>query len=178
MVDNNNYGALVREKDLKLQRTYFMEMCRLLGIKVIYKAPLSNLHYSQYTEVVSNYHEPILVSCIFQEHPNTWTTKKLGWVSELQENDAIIYVPYDLQDLQVGALFIVPSPYDETQGRVFRVVKMSASSFIYPASIACHIVPEYENTFEKNQLDIQTNDFTLLLDESEIEDMEEEEKEV
>ena len=40
-------------------------------------------YYTNYTEIESNYFEPIEVGCIFDEHPTQQTLKKLGWVSEL-----------------------------------------------------------------------------------------------
>ena len=76
----------------------------------------------------------------------------MGWVAELQQNSSFIHVPYDLPDLQQGALFIVPSGIDNAKGRLFRVVSMS-TSMVYPASITCEIVPEYENTYV-----LETND--------------------
>ena len=38
---------------------------------------------------------------------------------------------------------------------------------IYPASYACEIAPEYENTFEKSELDHKHSDFNLLRDDEE-----------
>ena len=171
MEENNNYGILFNANDLKIQREYFKEMAKLLGIKVLYRAPKKErAHYTTYSELKSNYYEPIIVDCIFDEHPTIWTTKKLGWNTEAQDNASIIYVPYDLEGLQNGALFVVPSGIDNSEGRLFRVNRMKLSSFIYPASIACEIVPEYENTFDSAQLNHEKNDFTLLLDESEKEE--------
>ena len=77
------YGLLLN-KDIKLHRGYFDEMIRLLGIQVIYRAPLPDKHYTTYAEIESNYAEPILVGCIFDEHPTQQTLKKMGWVAELQ----------------------------------------------------------------------------------------------
>ena len=139
------YGLLLNN-DIKLHRGYFDEMIRLLGIQVIYRAPLPDKHYTTYAEIESNYAEPILVGCIFDEHPTQQTLKKMGWVAELQQNSSFIHVPYDLPDLQQGALFIVQSGIDNAKGRLFRVVSMS-TSMVYPASITCEIVPEYENTY-------------------------------
>ena len=139
------YGLLLNN-DIKLHRGYFDEMIRLLGIQVIYRAPLPDKHYTTYAEIESNYAEPILVGCIFDEHPTQQTLKKMGWVAELQQNSSFIHVPYDLPHLQQGALFIVPSGIDNAKGRLFRVVSMS-TSMVYPASITCEIVPEYENTY-------------------------------
>ena len=74
--------------------------------------------------------------------------KKAGWVAELQEGSSIISVPYDLPNIQVGALFIIPSGLDDTDGRVFRVTKL-LTTMIYPASVSCEIVPEYIRQYNK-----------------------------
>lgn len=158
------YGTLLN-KDITLNRQYFREMCALIGIQVIYRAPRPDKHYTNYGEIESNYYAPILVGCIFQEHPNQQTLKKLGWVSELQTDASIIEVPYDLPGLQQGCLFIIPSGIDEAQGRVFRAVKLS-TSMIYPASVDVEIIPEYESTFSNSTYNHQHNDFNLLNDEA------------
>lgn len=160
------YGLLLNS-DIKLHRRYFDEMIRLLGIQVIYRAPLPDKHYTVYAEIESNYDQPILVGCIFDEHPTQQTLKKMGWVAELQQNSSIIHVPYNLPNLQQGALFIIPSGIDNAQGRLFRVVNMS-TTMVYPASISCEIVPEYENTYmaETNDDYVHSTD-NLLNEESE-----------
>lgn len=139
-------------------------MCGLIGINVLYRAPRPGKHYTLYTEIDSNYEPAELVGCIFEENVDQKTMKKLGWVSELDENATIISVPYDLKGLQVGALFIVPSAIDNAQGRLFRVSEMGTIQ-IYPASITCRLVPEYENTFSNSQYDHTHSSFNLLNEE-------------
>ena len=75
----NNYGLLLNKKDILIQRRYFDEMCQMIGIKVIHRAPKPGKHYTTYAELATNYHEPEAVGCIFDEHPNQRTMKKLGW---------------------------------------------------------------------------------------------------
>ncbi len=164
MEENSDYGLLLHESDIKLHRKYFNEMVKLIGIKVVFRAPLPNKHYTVYTEIQSNYTKPEVVGCIFEEHPQQQTLKKLGWVSELQEGASIIHVPYDLEGLQQGALFIIPSGLDHTSGRLFRVTKLKVG-IIYPASISCEIVPEYEDTFSNAQFEYKRTSFNLLKEE-------------
>jgi hypothetical protein len=160
----NKYGILLN-KDIKLHRTYFAEMCKLIGINVIYRSPKKDKHWTTYGEINSNYNAPQVESCIFEEHPNQRTLKKLGWVSELQENASLISVRYDLDNIQQGSLFIVPSGIDTGKGRLFRVTKLY-NIMIYPASITCEIVPEYENTIVNNDIqDFKHNSFNLLNEE-------------
>lgn len=143
---NQKYGQLLHG-DIKIHRQYFREMCKLLGIYVLYRAPKKGKSYTTYGEIDSNYEEPKLIGCIFEDHPNQQTLRKLGWMSELQDNSSIIHVDYDLEGLQQGALFIIPSGLDDGKGRLFRIVKM-VNSIVYPAAITCEIVPEYIDTFD------------------------------
>lgn len=133
----------------------------MIGIKVFYRAPMPDKHYTTFTEIESNYFEPIEVGCIFDEHPTQQTLKKIGWVSELQESASIIHVPYDLPNIQQGALFFIPSGLDNAPNRLFRVTKMM-NSMVYPASISCEIVPEFENTFVPEQHDYSHTSFNVL----------------
>ena len=162
MENNSNYGRLIT-KDIKLYRMWFKQMVDLQGIYVIFRAPKADKHYTTYAEINSSYEKPQKVGCIFEEHPEQQTLKKLGWAAELQESASVIHVPYDLEGIQQGALFIIPSGIDNATGRLFRVVKLS-NIMIYPASIACQIVPEYENTYEEAQSNFKHNNFTLLAD--------------
>lgn len=163
MLDNNKYGKLL-QPDIKIFRSFFEEMISLIGIKVFYRAPMPDKHYTNYSEIESNYFEPIEVGCIFDEHPTQQTLKKIGWVSELQESASIIHVPYDLPAIQQGALFYIPSGLDNAPNRLFRVTKLM-NSIVYPASISCEIVPEFEDTFVPQQYDYTHSDFNLLSEE-------------
>ena len=80
----------------------------------------------------------------------------------MQENSSIIEVPYDLPNLQIGALFIVPSGLDSANGRVFKVINMESIA-VYPATILCEIAPVYQDAFDRGQFDHTDNDTNLLL---------------
>lgn len=141
MSDNpNNYGFGFT-KDIKLHRFWFKQMVKQYGVNCIYKAPLPDKRFDGHGDLDADYYPGILVGCIFEEHPDQKTMKKVGWLHELQEGSSIIHVPYDLEHLQVGALFIVPSGLDNAEGRLFRVISMK-NKMIYPESIACEIAPE------------------------------------
>ena len=157
----SNYGLLLNKEDILLQREYFKELVMLLGVQVKHRAPRPDKHYTTYAEIQSNYFEPQTVGCIFTEHLDQKTMKKLGWNSELTSDASVISVPYDLEGVQQGSLFYIPSAFDNTKERLFRVVEMS-SIMIYPASLTCKLVPEYENTFSANLLDHKRNSFNLL----------------
>lgn len=155
------YGFLLQPDDLKLQRGFFVEMCETIGVKVIYRAPRKDKHWTTYSEIESNYCEPIIVDCIFNEFPDQRTMKKLGWNAEVDQNASIISVPYNLTDIQVGALFVVPSAINPQQGRLFRVIKLS-TSMIYPASVTCELALEWENTFLSSSYSHKYDSFNLL----------------
>lgn len=158
---NSNYGLLLNKQDILLQRSYFNELVTLLGVQVKHRAPRPSKTYTTYTEIESNYFEPETVGCIFTEHLDQRTMKKLGWNAELTAESPVISVPYDLNGIQQGSLFYIPSAFDNTADRLFRVVEMS-SIMIYPASLTCRLVPEYETTFSNNLLEHKTNSFNLL----------------
>ena len=164
-MENKDTGLLLDKTNIELHRHYFNEMCKLIGIQVIYRAPRKDKHYDLYGELDTNYKEPMLVGCIFDEHPTQYTMKKLGWNSELQESLSLIHVPYDLPELQKGAIFIIPSGIDNAQGRVFRVTRLS-TTMVYPASVTCEIGPVFTSNLEHSNIEIFENtDFNLLIDE-------------
>lgn len=159
----NNYGLLIN-KDIKLHRFYFKEMVKLLGINCQYRAPMSNKQFNGLGDLESDYYPAETIGCIFQEHPDQKTLKKMGWVAELQESSSIIHVPYDLKGLEVGALFEIPSGLDNAPTRLFRVISMQ-NIMIYPASIACEIAPEYITSDEKAVIkDFTNTNFNVLVD--------------
>lgn len=162
-----DYGLLIN-KDIKLHRAWFKQMTALHGINCKYRAPLKNKDYDINADLHTAYKPEIIVGCLFEEHPNQKSLKKAGWVAELQEGASVIHVPYDLPDLQVGALFEVPSGLDTGSGRVFRVISMS-NIMVYPASIACEIALEYCTNDEQHLLtvDIERANMPLLIDREE-----------
>lgn len=159
-----DYGLLIN-KDIKLHRTWFKQMTALHGINCKYRAPLPNKTYDKYADLQTGYKPEIIVGCLFEEHPNQKSLQKAGWVAELQEGSSIIHVPYDLPDLQVGALFEVPSGLDNGKGRQFRVISLS-NIMIYPASITCEIALEYESVDEQHLITTAhtQEDMPLLID--------------
>ena len=161
---NTDYGILIT-KDILLHRAWFKQLVALHGINCKYRAPLKNKEYDQHGDLQTGYKPEILVGCLFQEHPDQKSLKKAGWVAELQEGSSIIHVPYDLPDLQVGALFKVPSGLDTGKDRTFRVISMS-NIMIYPASIACEIALEYESNDEQHLITVahEKEDMPLLID--------------
>ena len=160
MESNNKYGILLGN-DTKIYRKYFAEMVKLLGIKAQYRSAKPNKHWTTYAEIESNYNPAVEEGVIFNEHPDQRTMKRLGWVVELDTSSSLISVRYDIDNLQVGALFSIPSGLDNGKNRLFRVTAIS-NIMIYPASITCVIVPEYEDTYNTGLNDYSKSDFNLL----------------
>ena len=161
--NRKDYGILLTP-EIKLHRQYFKECVKLLGINCIYRAPLPGKTFDMHGDLDAKYYPGEVVGVIFQDHPDQKTLKKMGWVAELQENSSIIHVPYDLPNLQVGALFIIPSGIDKAEGRVFRVISMQ-NIMVYPASIACEIAPEYYDNDERALIeDFTATNFNVLVD--------------
>ena len=160
----SNYGLLLNRDDILLQRSYFNELVTLLGVQVKHLAPRPGKSYTTYAQIQSNYFEPEQVGCIFSEHLDQRTMKKLGWNAELTTDASVISVPYDLTGLQQGSLFYVPSAFDNTQERLFRVVEIS-SIMIYPASLTCRIVPEFEDTYSNSQSEYKHTSNNVLREE-------------
>lgn len=159
-MEEQKYGLLLNQ-NIKLYRMWFKQMCDLIGIKVVHRAPKPGKTYTNFTELESNYFSPEVVGCIFEEHPSQKTMKKLGWDSELQTEESIISVPYDTKDVQKGSLFIIPSGIDNTKGRLFRATEL-AVGMIYPASITCRLVPEWEDSYSPTQSTFKHTSFNLL----------------
>lgn len=157
----SDYGVLVNT-DAKLHRNQFKEMVKLIGVNVKYRSPI-NKDYTLHGEIIaSNYTEAITVGCIFEEHINQKSAKLLGQNAELIESTALIHVPYDLANLQIGCLFEIPSGIDNTPARLFRVTKL-ITTMIYPASVSCEIVPEYFDTETKANIEVfKDTNFNLL----------------
>lgn len=163
LTETEKFGTLLTP-DMKLYRKYFDELVKLQGIKVVYYAPKTDKHYTLHGELFSNYQEPEVIGCLFNEYPDQRSMRKKGWVVELQDGASLISVPFDLHDLQRGALFAIPSGLDNTKGRLFRVESL-LNTMIYPSSITCEIVPEWEDTLPDSKLDRQHTDFNFLAQE-------------
>lgn len=151
-MDNRDTGILLNDKNIKIHRQYFNQMVKLIGINVEYRAPRKDAHFDSLGDFRSKYKEPVTVGCIFNDHPDQKTMKKLGWVAEGETDTQLITVAYDLPDLEVGALFTLPSAIDGAKGRAFRVIRMSTIS-VFPASITCEVGLEYDTDFETSKIE-------------------------
>lgn len=162
-MENKDTGILIQKENIIIQRKYFEEFLRLKGIRVLHRAPRPQANNrTVYGEFDSRYFEPTVTGCIFEEHPTQFSMKKVGWATSLSEGTSLIHVPYDLEGLQAGSLFIIPSGLDNAEGRVFVVLRLSNIA-IYPASISCEIGPKMINTNPQSTItNFTETNFNLL----------------
>lgn len=167
---NSDTGILLIDQNIKLHRQWFKQMTQLVGLNVIYQAPIDTeidpKEYNMYGELDPKYGNAITVGCIFDEHPTQKTLRKLGWNAEMAETSTVIHVPYDLPGLQAGSRFFIPSGIDSAEPREFKVLRMSTIA-VYPASISCELGPVLINTLEQEKItNFEESNFNLLGDES------------
>ena len=74
----------------------------------------------------------------------------------------MVNFPYNTPDIEVGCIVMIPSGLDNAPPRMFRIARMS-TIMIYPASIACECVPEFENVLPKSQVEDFRNSSTNIL---------------
>lgn len=155
-------GLLLNPNNIKLQRFYFKQMVKLIGIIVLFRPLIDkSKQYNGVGELDAYYLPPERVGCIFEEHPTEKTMKKCGWIAELNTEASVIHVPYDLKGLERGSLFIIPSALDNAKGRLFKVIELSTIA-VYPASVACKIGPVWESEYNETELNFKSNNFSLL----------------
>ena len=71
-----DFGRLITP-DTKLQRQYFKQMVDLIGVYALFGSPIHK-DYTQQGELLSKYNSPVRVGCIFSDHIDQTTAKKLG----------------------------------------------------------------------------------------------------
>lgn len=162
-MENKDTGILISQKNVNLQRFYFKQAVRLIGIQVKYYAPRKGKKYNGYGELSTFFVEPINVGVVFEDHPSIWTMRKLGWDSELQEGESLVHVPYDTPLLQSGGMLEIPSGLDNTEPRRFRILKMR-TDIVYPSEVVCHVAPLFTSTFDATAQNFSSSNFNLLRD--------------
>lgn len=70
-----DYGFLLN-LDIKLHRMWFKQMCSMIGINVKYFSVKPGKDWTQRGEIDATYNAPIVIGCVFDEHPTQRTMKK------------------------------------------------------------------------------------------------------
>lgn len=142
-------GLLVRQ-DVRIHRAYFSEMCKLIGVSVAYQYVVKS-EMTIHSEDNSFLSVPLRIDVIFDDQPSVDTLKRLGWVTELNEQQPIVInMPYNTPNLTVNARIMIESIDGTPRPRVFKVTKIE-SDLEYPDAYTCAIVPVVDQTYQKNQ---------------------------
>ena len=127
-------GQLVKA-DSTMFRSWFKEMAKLLGIRVIYQYPI-DMKFTIYAE----------------ENPKITTLRKYGWVSEIPDDKPYLaQLPFDAKNLCKGCRISIIPPLPLADKRVFVITDIQ-SNLQFPDSWMCKLAPVF---FEKteNKLD-------------------------
>lgn len=139
--------SLVKQ-DALIHRRYFKEMLQLYGIDAMYyPVKPGTARYNEAGEFSAHYLDPIPCQLIFDQVPKVSTLKKLGWVTELDKQQPLVHLEYDLPEIQVGCLISIEDPLRPGKGRLFRITKISVN-IIYPANVTCQLVAVLGDTPE------------------------------
>lgn len=77
-MENKDTGLLLPKQDIELFRTWFKDMTMLHGVNVLYRAPKDSKEYDLHGELDARYYPAEVVRCIYNEHTDQKTMKKLG----------------------------------------------------------------------------------------------------
>lgn len=143
-------GFLTQE-DSTLYRGWFKEMAKLRGFSVGYQYPLDT-DKTIHSEPNIRLSNPIRMDIIFNENPRVGTLRKLGWVTEINEQKPVIaQLPFDAPHLARYARIIIP-PFVEinSRSRVFQVTKMN-TLLEFPDCWTVALVPVFDSYKEDNE---------------------------
>lgn len=146
--------GLLNRADATRFRTYFSEMCKLIGISVSYQY-ITKGDMTIHSEPNNNYSMPIRIDVLFDENPTVDTLNRIGWVSELgDQKPVIINLPFNTPKLTVGARIMVESNDGVARPRLFMITKI-ASDLEFPDAYTCAMVPVFDQY-------PQANEYTLI----------------
>lgn len=142
--------GLLNRQDARIFRGYFSEMCKLIGISVGYQY-VTEKHMTIHSEDNSKFSMPVRLDILFDENPSNDTLNKLGWISELNDQNPIIAnLPYNTPNLTVNARITVESIDGVARPRVFKITKIQAD-LEFPDAYTCALVPVFDQYPQKNQ---------------------------
>lgn len=149
-------GMLVRQEAL-LQRKYFKEMCKLVGISCAYQW-VEDVKYTIHSEKNFTYSQPIRMDVILNENPTIETLNTYGWLSELGDTLPIIaHIPFDTPCLRVGCRITLATVKGTNRPRVFDIIKIG-SNLEYPDSYTVALAPVLDQFPQKNQYTLVNNE--------------------
>lgn len=149
-------GMLIRNEAL-LQRRYFKEMCKLVGISCAYQW-VTNKEYTIHSEKNFKYSQPIRMNIILNENPTIETLNTYGWLSELGDTLPIIaHIPFDTPNLMVGCRIMLATIKGTDRPRLFDITRIG-SNLEYPDSYTVALAPVLDQFPQRNQYTLVNNE--------------------
>lgn len=149
-------GLLVRNEAL-LQRRYFKEMCKLVGISCAYQW-VTDKKYTIHSEKNFKYSQPVRMDIILDENPTIETLNTYGWLSELGDTLPLIaHIPFDTPNLMVGCRITLATIRGTDRPRVFDITKIG-SNLEYPDSYTVALAPVLDQFPQRNQYTLVNNE--------------------
>lgn len=142
--------GLLNRSDARIFRQYFNEMVKLIGQSVGYQYVIKQ-NLTIHSEDNSNLSSMIRINILFDDNPKIDTLNRLGWTSELNEQQPIVInMPYNTPNLTVNARITIESVDGTARPRVFKITHI-ASDLEFPDAYTCAIVPVYDQYIQQNQ---------------------------
>lgn len=149
-------SMLVRN-DTLLQRKYFKEMVRLVGISCAYQW-VTKQEYTIHSEKNFEYSQPIRMDIILDENPTIETLNTYGWLSELGDTLPIIaHIPFNTPNLKVGCRITLATIKGTDRPRIFEITKIG-SNLEYPDSYTVALAPVLDQFPQRNQYTLVNNE--------------------
>ncbi len=149
-------GMLIRNEAL-LQRRYFKEMCKLVGISCAYQW-VTDKEYTIHSEKNFKYSQPIRMNIILNENPTIETLNTYGWLSELGDTLPIIaHIPFDTPNLMVGCRIMLATIKGTDRPRLFDITRIG-SNLEYPDSYTVALAPVLDQFPQRNQYTLVNNE--------------------
>lgn len=149
-------GMLIRNEAL-LQRRYFKEMCKLVGISVAYQW-VTDKKYTIHSEKNFKYSQPIRMDVILNENPTIETLNTYGWLSEIGDSLPLIaHIPFDTPNLMVGCRITLATIRGTNRPRIFDITKIG-SNLEYPDSYTVALAPVLDQFPQRNQYTLVNNE--------------------
>lgn len=149
-------GMLIRNEAL-LQRRYFKEMCKLVGISVAYQW-VTDKKYTIHSEKNFKYSQPIRMNVILNENPTIETLNTYGWLSEIGDSLPLVaHIPFDTPNLMVGCRITLATIRGTNRPRIFDITKIG-SNLEYPDSYTVALAPVLDQFPQRNQYTLVNNE--------------------
>lgn len=164
-MEDEDTGVLLIKKNIEtLGSFYFNEPANLIGTNVLFWEPLEGGDKWDGRGEPNNtfFYPPIKTHCFYNTHPSQKTMKGLGWDPVLDAEARVIVVDKNLKGVQYGAIFQLPSSYND-EGGLFKVIEMTEDS-TYPVTTTLKLAPVIEDTFDNSQATDDGYTSALLVD--------------